>query len=59
MATRGVPQVPIAAVLRGYFDEHVLELGYSDGLVFGLSAYSPFTATAARQRAAVGGRVSP
>jgi integrase len=35
-------KVPIATTLRDYLDEHLLGLGRKDGLVFGVSATSPF-----------------
>ncbi len=48
-------RVPIAAVLRDYLDEHLLALGRADGLVFGVSAASPFVTVAARASARDGG----
>lgn len=35
--------MPIPVVLRDYLDEHLMRLGRSDGLVFGLSAVLPFS----------------
>ncbi len=35
-------KVPIAGVLRDYLDEHLLSLEWSEGLVFGVNAVSPF-----------------
>jgi integrase len=43
--------VPIAAVLRDHLDEHLLSLGWQDGLVFGQSAVSPFQVLTLAQRA--------
>jgi integrase len=40
--SRGERKVPIAAVLRDYLDEHILGLKWGKGLVFGVSAVSPF-----------------
>jgi integrase len=34
-------RVPIAAVLRDYLDEHLIGLGWEEGLVFGASAVRP------------------
>lgn len=45
-------RVPISAVLRDYLDEHLLGLGWTEGLVFGVSASSPFTGTPTTERAA-------
>ena len=45
-------RVPIAAVLRDYLDEHLLGLDWTDGLVFGATAVSPFSPTPVRIRAA-------
>jgi integrase len=45
-------RVPIAAVLRDYLDEHLLALDWTDGLVFGASAASPFSPSPLRERAA-------
>jgi integrase len=44
-------RVPIAGVLRDHLDEHLLGLGWSEGLVFGVSAVSPFTITPTARRA--------
>jgi integrase len=44
-------RVPISAVLRDYLDEHLLALDWTDGLVFGVSAHSPFTGTPTTKRA--------
>lgn len=35
-------KVPIATTLRDHLDEHLLRLGWRDGLVFGVDAVSPF-----------------
>jgi integrase len=43
-------RVPIAGVLRDYLDEHLLGLRWNEGLVFGVSAVSPFCDTALRER---------
>jgi hypothetical protein len=40
--------VPIPAVLRDYLDEHKLRAAREEGLVFGVGAERPFTATQAR-----------
>jgi integrase len=44
-------RVPIPAILRDYLDEHLLGLAWSEGLVFGASATSPFTITPTGRRA--------
>jgi integrase len=44
-------RVPIAVALRDYLDEHLLQLPWGDGLVFGVSATSPFTGTPLVKRA--------
>jgi integrase len=44
-------KVPIATVLRDYLDEHLLSLGWSEGLVFGVSATSPYCDTTLSERA--------
>jgi integrase len=44
-------RVPIAAVLRDYLDEHLLNLGWKDGLVFGVTASDPYTVTPLTMRA--------
>jgi integrase len=44
-------RVPISAVLRDYLDEHLLGLGWGEGLAFGVSAASPFTGTPMMERA--------
>jgi integrase len=44
-------RVPIAGVLRDYLDEHLLGLAWQRGLVFGVSADSPFTPTPTAGRA--------
>ncbi len=44
-------RVPIAPVLRDYLDEHLLGLGWQEGLVFGVSAQSPFQVLTLAQRA--------
>jgi integrase len=46
-------RVPIAAILRDYLDEHLLGLGWKDGLVFGATGTSPFTLTPTDRRAKV------
>lgn len=43
-------RVPIAGVLRDCLDEHVLGLAWREGLVFGVTARSPFCDTALRER---------
>jgi integrase len=44
-------KVPIAVTLRDYLDEHLLGLGWKQGLVFGVSAVSPFVVTGVIYRA--------
>ncbi|HWF74405.1 MAG TPA: tyrosine-type recombinase/integrase, partial [Solirubrobacteraceae bacterium] len=44
-------RVPIAVVLRDHLDEHLLNLGRGEGLVFGASDVSPFAPTPVRERA--------
>ena len=44
-------KVPIAATLRDYLDEHLLALGWSEGLAFGLRSNSPFNGTPLMERA--------
>jgi integrase len=44
-------RVPIAGILRDYLDEHLLGLVWQEGLVFGVSATSPFTPTPTAGRA--------
>jgi integrase len=44
-------KVPIAGVLRDFLDEHLLSLAWKQGLVFGVSAESPFTGTPLSKRA--------
>jgi integrase len=51
-------RVPIAAVLRDYLDQHLLNLGRTEGLVFGSSALSPFRPTPLRERAATAWRAA-
>jgi hypothetical protein len=41
--------VPIAAVLRDFLDQHLLSLGWRDGLLFGVSEVAPCAATALRR----------
>ena len=41
-----------AQLLRDYLDEHLLALDWTDGLVFGASAASPFSPSPLRERAA-------
>lgn len=43
--------MPIAATLRDYLDQHLLAVEWSEGLVFGASAVSPFSPTPVRDRA--------
>ncbi len=43
-------RVPIAAALRDHLDEHLLQLRWSDGLVFGAIAHSPFGSHTVRNR---------
>jgi integrase len=45
-------RVPIAGVLRDYLDEHLLGLAWDKGLVFGVSAVSPFCDRTLAERAA-------
>jgi integrase len=40
--SRQARKVPIALVLRDYLDEHLMGLGYADGLVFGATTVLPF-----------------
>jgi integrase len=49
-------RVPIAVALRDHLDEHLLQLGWSEGLVFGVSAASPFTGSPTTARADVAWR---
>jgi integrase len=44
-------RVPIPAVLRDYLDQHLLGVGRSEGLVFGVSSVSPFSPSPLRERA--------
>lgn len=44
-------RVPIPVALRDYLDEHLLRLGWREGLVFGVSPVSPFNPGAVRERA--------
>jgi integrase len=44
-------KVPIAGALRDFLDEHLLSLAWKQGLVFGVSAESPFTGTPLSKRA--------
>jgi|GEM_PF-269720 len=44
-------KVPIAAALRDYLDAHLLGLDWSEGLVFGVTAVSPFNGTPLMKRA--------
>jgi len=44
-------RVPIGVALRDHLDEHLLSLDWTDGLVFGVSALSPFTGTPTTKRA--------
>ncbi len=44
-------RVPIAAVLRDHLDEHLLNLGRTEGLVFGTTELTPFAPTPLRERA--------
>jgi integrase len=50
--------VPIAAALRDYLDEHLLALGWNEGLVFGLGPRRPFNGTPLMARARRAWRVS-
>jgi integrase len=43
-------RVPIAVVLRDYLDEHLLGLGWKEGLVFGSTLADPFGTTGIRKR---------
>lgn len=53
---QGTRTVPIAAVLRDYLIEHRMTTGRTEGLVFGVSAVSPFKATPLRERCDVAWR---
>jgi integrase len=44
-------KVPISATLRDYLDQHLLTIGWSDGLIFGLGAHRPFNGTPLMERA--------
>jgi integrase len=44
-------RVPIAVALRDYLDEHLLGLGWQEGLVFGSTPADPFGPTGIRKRA--------
>ena len=44
-------RVPVIAILRDYLDEHLLTLGWSDGLVFGVTASSPLQVLTMAERA--------
>jgi integrase len=44
-------RVPIAVVLRDHLDEHLLSLGWHEGLVFGVRSASPFAGTPLTERA--------
>jgi integrase len=44
-------RVPIAAALRDHLDEHMIGLGWSEGLVFGVSAVSPMSPNTITHRA--------
>lgn len=48
---KGERVVPVAAVLRDYLDEHLMSLEWTEGLVFGSTAHSPFSPTPVRKRA--------
>jgi integrase len=44
-------RVPIPAILRDYLDEHLLRLGWQEGLIFGRNPVSPFQADRLRKAA--------
>jgi integrase len=44
-------RVPIPAVLRDYLDDHLLNLGWSEGLAFGRTRVSPFNDRTRQERA--------
>jgi integrase len=44
-------RVPLAAILRDYLDEHLLQLDWHEGLVFGVTATAPYTVTPLNYRA--------
>jgi integrase len=44
-------RVPVPAVLRDHLDEHLLNLGWSRGLVFGATATTPFNDRTRQERA--------
>ncbi len=48
--------VPITVALRDHLDEHLLQLPWTEGLVFGTTATSPFTGTPTTKRADVAWR---
>jgi integrase len=48
---RNSRRVPVAAVLRDYLDEHLLNLEWTEGLVFGVSPVSPFAPKTISERA--------
>jgi integrase len=50
--SRNERRVPVTGRLRDRLDEHLLGLGWSDGLVFGLTATVPFSPTPLSNRAA-------
>jgi integrase len=50
--TRKDRRVPIATVLRDYLDEHLLQLRWESGLVFGAGQADPFATTSLASRAA-------
>ena len=45
-------RVPIPAILRGYLDDHLLALAWTDGLVFGVTVDRPFNDTTMREHTA-------
>jgi integrase len=46
-------RVPIAGALRDYLDEQIMRLEWSEGLLFGASALSPFAPTSVTTRAMI------
>jgi integrase len=50
-SAKGDRSVPVPAVLRDYLDEHLMSLEWSEGLVFGVSAVTPFWPSPTRERA--------
>lgn len=51
-SSKGTRHVPIPAVLRAHLARHLLQLAWSEGLVFGSTATVPFAANSLYKRAA-------